>query len=137
MIAKRGSALIEFALVLPIVLLLVFGIIEFSAMFYNKAVITNASREGARYGVIIRSPSYATSTQIIAYTKAYSENKLISFGGSSPTVTVTVTPSASPATTGDTLKVGVSFVYTNLVILNLLGLGSTKTISAETTMTYE
>ena len=48
---QNGAALVEFAIVLPLLLILVFGIIEFGVMFYDKAVITNASREGARAGI--------------------------------------------------------------------------------------
>jgi len=48
---QNGSALVEFAIVLPLLLILVFGVIEFGVMFYDKAVITNASREGARAGI--------------------------------------------------------------------------------------
>ena len=48
---QNGAAMVEFAIVLPLLLILVFGIIEFGVMFYDKAVITNASREGARAGI--------------------------------------------------------------------------------------
>lgn len=48
---QNGAALVEFAIVLPLLLILVFGVIEFGVMFYDKAVITNASREGARAGI--------------------------------------------------------------------------------------
>ena len=47
----RGAAAVEFAAVLLFLLSLVFGMIEFGVMFYDKAVITNASREGARAGI--------------------------------------------------------------------------------------
>lgn len=50
--AERGVAAVEFAIVLPILLILVFGIVEFSSIIYNKALITNASREGARAGMV-------------------------------------------------------------------------------------
>ncbi len=43
--------MVEFAIVLPLLLILVFGVVEFGVMFYDKAVITNASREGARAGI--------------------------------------------------------------------------------------
>ena len=46
---QRGAAAVEFAIVLPLLLVFVFGIIEFGFLLYDKAVITNASREGARY----------------------------------------------------------------------------------------
>ena len=48
---QNGAAMVEFAIVLPLLLIIVFGVIEFGVMFYDKAVITNASREGARAGI--------------------------------------------------------------------------------------
>ena len=48
---QNGAAMVEFAFVLPLLLILVCGVIEFGVMFYDKAVITNASREGARAGI--------------------------------------------------------------------------------------
>lgn len=45
---KRGQAIVEFALVLPIFVLLVFGILEFGILFHHYMVVTAASREGAR-----------------------------------------------------------------------------------------
>ena len=48
---QSGASAIEFAFLLPVLLLFLFGIIEFSVLFYNKAMITNASREGARAGI--------------------------------------------------------------------------------------
>ena len=48
----NGAAAVEFAIVVPLLLLLLFGIIEFSLLLYNKAMLTNASREGARFGIV-------------------------------------------------------------------------------------
>jgi len=42
---KKGASAVEFAIILPILILILFGIIEFSILFYDKAVITNASRD--------------------------------------------------------------------------------------------
>ncbi len=47
----RGQGLVEFALVLPVLLLLIFGIIEFARIFYSWLIITNAVRTGERYAV--------------------------------------------------------------------------------------
>jgi Flp pilus assembly protein TadG len=44
----RGSAAVEFALVLPLLLLLIFGIIDFGRMLNAKITINEAAREGAR-----------------------------------------------------------------------------------------
>lgn len=48
----KGQSLVEFALVLPVLLLLLLGIMEFGLMFSNKLTLVNAAREGARYGAV-------------------------------------------------------------------------------------
>ena len=48
----RGQAVIELALTLPLLLLVVFGIIDFGFMFQRYEAVTNAAREGARLGVL-------------------------------------------------------------------------------------
>lgn len=48
---RRGAATVEFALVVPIFILLLFGMIEFGRMVMIQQVIVNASREGARRAV--------------------------------------------------------------------------------------
>jgi len=47
-----GQGLLEFALVLPVLLLLILGIVEFGYAFAVYAGMFNAAREGARYGVV-------------------------------------------------------------------------------------
>ena len=46
--SERGAAAVEFALVVPILISLVFGIAEFGRAFYIQSTITGAAREGAR-----------------------------------------------------------------------------------------
>ena len=53
--AQDGAALIEFAIVLPLMLLVLFGMIDFGLLFQRYQVVTNAAREGARIAVL---PSY-------------------------------------------------------------------------------
>src|SRR5712692_6093172 len=67
---EAGAVAVEFALVLPILILLVFGSVEFGLALYNKEVITNAGREGARAGIIIGNPR-PTATQITTVVQAY------------------------------------------------------------------
>jgi hypothetical protein len=50
--SARGAELIEFALVLPVLLLIVLGIVDFGFMFQRMEVVTNAAREGARLAVL-------------------------------------------------------------------------------------
>ncbi|MFZ5650950.1 MAG: TadE/TadG family type IV pilus assembly protein [Bacillota bacterium] len=49
---QRGQALVELALVLPVLLVLFMGTVEFGRVFHSYLVITNASREGARVAVL-------------------------------------------------------------------------------------
>jgi Flp pilus assembly protein TadG len=49
---RRGSATLEFALVLPILLYLILGIIEFGWMIKSQLTIANATREGARFAAL-------------------------------------------------------------------------------------
>lgn len=59
---KRGAAMVEFALVLPLFILLVFGIIEFGRAFYTWSLMSEAVREGARAGVVETNDTAATAT---------------------------------------------------------------------------
>ncbi len=53
---QRGMAAVEFALILPIFMALLFGIVEFGSAFYKQQIITSAAREAARAGVIATDP---------------------------------------------------------------------------------
>ncbi|WP_144123338.1 TadE/TadG family type IV pilus assembly protein [Catellatospora sichuanensis] len=57
----RGAAAVEMALILPILLLLVFGIIDFGRMLNTQIKLTEAAREGARAATILNTHSGATS----------------------------------------------------------------------------
>jgi hypothetical protein len=50
---ERGTALVEFALILPLVLMLGFGVITAGLTYNHKIEVTNAAREGARYGATL------------------------------------------------------------------------------------
>ena len=47
--SKPGQDLVEFALIVPILILFIFGVIDFARVFHAMNVIYNAAREGARY----------------------------------------------------------------------------------------
>lgn len=49
----RGAAAVEFALIMPVLMLLVFGIIDFGRMLNAQIKLTEAAREGARAGSLI------------------------------------------------------------------------------------
>ena len=52
LVERRGQSLVEFGLVLPILLVLVVGILEFGIAFRTYQVVTNSAREGARTAVL-------------------------------------------------------------------------------------
>lgn len=49
---EKGQAMVEFALVLPILILLLCGICEFGSIFSNQILANNACREAARYAAV-------------------------------------------------------------------------------------
>ena len=143
---QKGAEIIEFALILPILLFIMFGIMEFGLVLYDKAIITNASREGARSGAVFKCP-VLTANQIHAVITNYSKG-LVSFSAEKavPSVIVTPTPPSTVtncgANSGTPLTVSVSYTYKFLVFGNLFSLlapGFTNPIvlSATTVMNYE
>jgi len=132
-IGQKGAAAVEFAIVLPLLVTLVFGIIEFSILFYNKAMLTNASREGARAGIVFANPRISAE-DITTVVTAYVGNNLITFGAVTPP-TVTVSPGA---VAGDPLTVSVDYHYDFLVLPNFISsLVGGLDLSAVTVMRLE
>lgn len=132
---RRGQSLVEFVLILPVLLILLFGIIEFGLLLYNKQVITNASREGARYGIVSRSPRRSVD-EIRAVVNDYCGNHLVTSGSTVPTTTVD--PDPTGGVFGDDLTVTVTFHYDFFALPSFITslLGGTD-LRAQTTMKYE
>ena len=119
---------VEFALFLPVLVLLLFGIVEFSLLLFNKQILTNASREGARFGII----AGHDSSSIIAEVNKYCAGNLISFeSAATPETTVT----GALGSFGNDLTVTVTYDYDFLFLANL-GF-STVTLTAESVMKME
>jgi Flp pilus assembly protein TadG len=117
--SQRGAAAVEFSIICMLLLLLVFGIIEFSILLYDKAVITNASREGARAGIVYAMDRSSSTVRAAARAAAltYCADNLISFGGGSPVPGVSI--ESSGTTAGNQLRVTVTYPYTFLVFPNI------------------
>ena len=123
---QKGAAAVELAAILPFLVVLIFGMIEFGVMFYDKAVITNASREGARAGI-----TGLASSEIKQIVSDYCDVNLINLGGNDAIDPdkIFITP------TGSDLVVRVEFSY-DLLFASIFGFPQT-TISAETVMRME
>ncbi len=133
--ASRGAIALEFVLVLPFLLIVLFGIIDVSLLLSDKALITNASREAARAGVVVRVPQL-TPTEISNVALNYLQNSLITGGtATTPTVTVKQPVGTSP---GNPLKVTVIYQYQGLVLGSIFSsLTGPITVTAVTVMNYE
>jgi Flp pilus assembly protein TadG len=55
--SERGQTMTEFALILPILLVLVFGIVQFGIIFNNYVTLTDAARTASRKGAVSRNAS--------------------------------------------------------------------------------
>jgi Flp pilus assembly protein TadG len=100
--SERGAELIEMALVTPILLLLVMGIVDFGFLFQRYVVLTNAAVEGARVASMpgyttadaqARVQAYAASGGVPGVVNAVAASVVLpgAGGGTWPGVQVTVT----------------------------------------------
>ena len=163
---QKGAAAVEFALLLFPLVLITFGIIEFGLLLYNQQILTNASREGARAGIVLASGtplsrlllnvsgevcSDVPTPSIDCVVQNYCANYLVTFDDTKPrpTTTCPVPISTTPpitqgysetvlADTGDNLGVVVKYEYKFLVpkIFPFVT-GGKKTLTAVTVMRYE
>ena len=131
---QRGATAVEFAIVFPLLILLLFGIIEFSVILYDKAMITNAIREGARAGIVSQLVR-VSDTQIQNVVDNYCRLYLISFkSGTTPATIVGRTGS----TFGDELTVTVTYTYSFLALPHFVtGLVGPMNLTAKTVMRME
>ncbi len=125
---RRGAAAVEFAVVAPIFLLLVFGMIEYGRMVMVQQVLTNASREGARCAVLDGS----TNLDVVSVVEQYLTS------GSIDGANVTVTPTnPEDAAFGDPVTVTVDIQFSQVSWLpSPMYLGG-RTLSATTVMRRE
>jgi Flp pilus assembly protein TadG len=139
---EYGIAALEFVLILPFLLMVLIGIIDMTLLLHDEMVLTNAAREGARYGVAYRA-TLASVSQIQAVVSNYTAGSLISSSASTqPTITVTpANQNTTNTASGQPLQVTVTYVYKGIVIgtfLNLLPGGSSGiTLTASSVMLYE
>lgn len=135
---QNGASAVEFAILLPVLVALVCGVIEIGMLLYNQQVLTNASREGARAAIIGECADRLTNEQIGTIVTDYCTGRLVSLGGANTPPTTTVTPSPSGCTSGvgDDVSVTAQYTYTFLVPA-VLGFGPTRLLSAATVMKME
>jgi len=89
---EKGASAVEFALILPILLMLVFGIFQFGIAYNNWIALTHAAREGAR----------------LAAVGAYTEQSVRDSAPSVQIQSITVTPAPPGGNIGDPVTVTVT-----------------------------
>jgi Flp pilus assembly protein TadG len=109
---QKGSVLIEFAFVLPVFLMLLFGVVTFSLALYNKTILTMASREGARAAAIYVEDRDVEGRKLAGTTAADNvmASRLITFGDDTP-------HTDEPVINGDIISVRTHINYTGIFYL--------------------
>ncbi|QOR38332.1 pilus assembly protein [Billgrantia diversa] len=149
---QQGAEVVEFALTAVLLFILLFGMIEFSVALYDKAVLTNASREGARTGILFRpQPRNASEANSFKCNESqqgededvrsavcgYAEQYLISLGGPAE-LAISVVRSDANMPPGNEVEVTVDYSYQFLLLPGFIGtLGDLIEIQAVTSMRAE
>ena len=123
---QKGQALVEFAIILPILLLFVMGIAQFGMMLNAYLTIQNSAREGARLGIVGGS-NVEISNLIISISPSLTPENL----------TVNVTPDEVNRSSGETLTLTVIYNYHLTVPIISTMLGNVVELKAQTTMRIE
>ncbi len=144
--SDTGQAVVEFAFVAPLLCILLLGILEFGVLLYDKAVITNASREGARAGIVFQGDTNGNFvehplSEIETVVRSYLLRNLITFGRTPDITVLAPTTGTSPSNHdfpgSGYITVTVTYHHTYLALPNFLGWGNAIDIAAETIMRLE
>jgi Flp pilus assembly protein TadG len=143
---EHGVIAVEFAIIFPFLMLLAFGIIDFGHAWYMRHMMSDASREGARYATRYQTDN--ANNRILPKNLAISNYVLNTYGltGLLPAdAAPSVTPGGPAATesnasilAGENLLVTVTATKTWFVLGGLIpGFGNSTTLTVTTTMTCE
>jgi Flp pilus assembly protein TadG len=124
----RAAAIVEFALVVPILFLLVWGIISFSRAYQRLNALTSSLREGARVASTLDNLTTDASMRTIVRTSIRTFSSAFGYPIDTSLITITASP-PPPGGTGD-VRVGVSN-YPIFSGLSFVGGLSTITVTRE------
>jgi len=125
---SRGNNLVEFALVLPVLLMLLMGILDLGRAFYVYSAISNAAREGARRGIITPDDTAAIVTTVQEWAIGLDPDQM--------QITVQLV-TAEPQPDRIQVTVTYSFHPVTPLVSRLLGGQGYLTLSTSTVMTVE
>lgn len=135
---ETGQSLVEFAMVLPLFLILMFGLVDFGRAFYSWMLITEAAREGARTGAVQKDWTAMQAAVYNSMCNPYPGNCSLD------TTKMTLNKSGVNGARGGQVSVSISYAFAyatplgNIIAL-IPGGGSlaTPTISAYSSMRLE
>jgi Flp pilus assembly protein TadG len=111
----RGQALVEFAVVLPVFLLILSGILDFGFLLYSRMTVISATREGARVAIDAPKSTTAQQAQIPNLVRTRVTDAAAGLNTAALTTTPTCIPAcnfaAGTAKAGDSVKVVVTYDY--------------------------
>jgi Flp pilus assembly protein TadG len=139
---EQGAALVEFAFVFLLFLVLVFGMIDFGVGINTLTKITNGSREAARQGIVGASEAEMDAMVRAMWSELDQGSLTIAITCEKPDDTLCTGDSAAGdlanAESGDSLVVTVDYVYSMITPLpRLIGMGSTMDLSSTSEMRIE
>jgi hypothetical protein len=123
---EKGQSLVEFAILLPLLLLVLMGILEFGLILNSYLTINNSAREGARLGIVAGS-----NIEINALINSISPNL------ESENIVVNITPLEGSRKSGGTLTVEVIYNYQVIIPIISNILNNVVVLKAQTSMRIE
>jgi Flp pilus assembly protein TadG len=139
----RGSVAVEFGIIAPVLILLVAGILDFGHAWFMKQVVTNASREGARYGVTYRANTTGVRIAPNGFSPTIQNYVLTNYltnaglpSDANPNVTL-AGAGLTTGTHGSPLEVTVTATKKWFVISMVPGMGTQHVLTATTVMLCE
>ena len=129
---RRGAAAVEMAVILPVFLVMVLGLIEASRLGMAAQLLSGAAREGCRVASLPGNDSTAVTSQITS---------TLSGSGISPTVTITCADGSTLSSTapagGTAIKVTLSVPYSQIAWFAPVQYFGSMTVTASATMSSE
>jgi len=138
---ESGAVLVEFVLVLPLLLVLLFGMLDFGKAFNYWIDETHLASVGARYAAVNKNPGAADGVTLQSWIQGQANTGELKNGGTGSVpsaLQVCIDFPGGTATIGDPVRVRVTSTYSFLSVLTsqIPGLSS-KTMTSESTMRLE
>lgn len=111
--SRRGQSLLEFALILPVLVIVLVGIFDLGRAFFALITINNAAREGARYGTL--NFDELDTTGILAATVLEAQGSGINIASSDVSIACPDDGAAWPCNRGTAVRVTVNYTFTPLL----------------------